>query len=134
MGGGRGGPPEGGDREAMRRRFDELQAGLESLDITQGESQLTLSYADGRLREIPIGPVDRESDVLEGAEWKGGRLVVKGTPFGERKVKETYQLTAEGRQLRITTKLYGDGRMPTVNYTRVYDIADQAETAADSGE
>lgn len=34
---------------------------------------------------------------------------------------EIYELSEDGNQLFVTTKLEGDGRRPTISFRRVYD-------------
>ncbi len=139
--GGPGGGRGGGDREAMRERRRELQESLRVLEITHTEPELVLHatsgtdtggadtsgrdqtlYTDGRdFYRRTLG-----GDLAEAkAKWKEGERLVFKMKRGEAgKVTETWELTPGGRQLYVTVKTGGGGRMPETELRRVYDLVE----------
>ncbi len=149
-GGGRGGGfggPGGGDREALRERMRELQESLRVLEITHADPELVLQaesdrdppgrdqtfFTDGRdFYRRTLG-----GDLAEArAKWKdGGRLVFKMKRGEAGKVTETWELAPGGRQLYVTVKTGGGGRMSEMELRRVYDRSEAVpeEAAAAAG-
>jgi hypothetical protein len=132
MGGGMrgGGGGRGGDREGMQERFRDQEVRIQeitivhedpSLQFMYGDGSEHVFYTDGRMTE------DLEAGLLEArASWKKGKRIEieRDSPQGGL-VTETYELSDDGSQLFVKTKMEGNGRMPKVTFQRVYDrVAD----------
>ena len=140
-GGRRGGRGDGGRGGAMGEGRQGRRAGLlfgegaDELTIRHDDPMLSITDASGRKRDFKT---DGRTIEIEGergnveirATWKKGERV-EITTERERvsKVKETYELAPEGRQLIVTLRMEG-GRMPTFSCRRVYDAA-KAEVEAE---
>jgi hypothetical protein len=128
MGGGMrgGGGGRGGDREGMQERFSELEQRVQQITIEHEDPSLRFRYADdsenvfytdGRMTE------DLEAGLLEArASWKKGKRIEieRDSPQGGL-ITEKYELSDDGSQLFVKTKMEGDRRMPKVTFQRVYD-------------
>lgn len=55
------------------------------------------------------------------AEWQGSQLVVKGQGFGGGSTTRTYELSPDGKQLYVTTKMTNERLSQPVTYRLVYD-------------
>jgi hypothetical protein len=138
-GGGRGGGPDGGiDPETMRRRGQELEQAARSmtiiqadpeLTIIQADPELTIVYADGRERRLYADGREHRreggtGEVETKTKWKkDGRLVVRSTTERGQEIKETFRHAPGESRLYVTTEVKGDGRMPGIEFERVYDRA-----------
>ena len=105
--------------------------------VRYGEEREEVIYTDGRAFERIVG---RGEPAEATAGWKGEeRILVRAE--GERgKVTETWEWVPDARQLWLTVKVSGAGRMPGFEYRRVYDpvtadeqFAGQEDAEAASG-
>lgn len=55
------------------------------------------------------------------AQWQGSQLVVNGRGFGGGTTTRTYELSPDGKQLYVTTKMTGERFSQPVTYRLVYD-------------
>lgn len=139
-GNGSGGSGDGGDSGNARRGQDgsgtegEGRAGndfgldAKELHLKAEGAQLTLSDADGTVRQVLHTDGRKVSEDKPGvgtvktqAQWKDGALeVVTQLPKGRTKT-EIYEMTHDRKRLYVLVTLEGYGRMPTVTFKRVYD-------------
>jgi len=144
-------PPGGGDsrrggegmgsggRDGMQERFKAMNERIQSIEIAHQDPQLDLRFADGRERTIYTDGRAIEDDFEGGifeakGKWKGGsRVVVKAESTYGGKITETYELSEDGQQLYVTTKMEGDGRRPSITFRRVYDKALVTASSGDAG-
>ncbi|MGB5294709.1 MAG: hypothetical protein WBP34_07140, partial [Thermoanaerobaculia bacterium] len=81
-----------------------------------------LFYTDGRMTE------DLEAGLLEAtASWKKGRHIEieRDSPQGGA-ITEKYELSEDGSQLFVKTKMEGNGQSPKISFQRVYDRVPEA--------
>ncbi|HMB79530.1 MAG TPA: hypothetical protein VKI43_05665, partial [Vicinamibacterales bacterium] len=132
-GGGRGGGQNGGgaapvnpeDAARMRDAMRDITNPSDHLVITQTESMVVLTGADGRTTRLsPDGKKikDENTKVERKTKWDGGKLVSEINGLGSGKMTQTFAVDPEGKQLRITVVMEGRGQPRTI--TQVYD-ADQ---------
>ncbi len=128
MGGGMrgGGGGRGGGREGMQERLGEREARIQQIVIDHEDPTFRIRladdnentfYTDGRMTE------DLEAGLLEAtAIWKKGRHIEieRDSPQGGA-ITEKYELSDDGSQLFVKTKMEGNGRMPKITFQRVYD-------------
>ena len=99
------------------------------LAIDHQDPDLVITFADDRQRTLTTDGATRELDspfgiVETSAEWKkDGRLVIKMKNPDERRVTETWELSADGERLSVLTKIEG-GRRPELSFERVYDAVE----------
>jgi len=133
-GGGRGGGQNGGgaapvnpeDAARMRDAMRDITNPSDHLVITQTESMVVLTGADGRTTRLsPDGKKikDENTKVERKTKWDGGKLVSEINGLGSGKMTQTFAVDPEGKQLRITVVMEG-GRGQPRTITQVYD-ADQ---------
>ena len=141
MGGGMrgGGGGRGGGREGMEERLGEREARIQQIVIDHEDPTFrirfaddieTTFYTDGRMTE------DLEAGLLEAtASWKKGRRIEieRDSPQGGA-ITEKYELSEDGSQLFVKTKMEGSGRMPKITFQRVYDqVTDAFQEDPDAG-
>jgi len=61
------------------------------------------------------------------AEWQGSQLVAKSRGFGGGTITRTFELSPDGKQLYVTTKIESERLKQPVTYKLVYD-AGKAES------
>jgi hypothetical protein len=119
MGGGRGAGgmsrgPE--DREAAARMRDARRDLLEPSDhltITQTDSMIVITAADGRTTRLaPDGTKikDENTKVERRSRWEGGKLVSDINGIGSGKMTQTFAVEPESHRLRVTLHMEGGGR------------------------
>jgi hypothetical protein len=136
MGGpGGGGSSMGGPGGGMGGRGGEgsgsgevMGQGLTRLEIRHEEPRLLVIDADDRDRTIYTDgrKVKRDSErglVEVQAKWKKDKLVVERKQGRGGTLKETYELSPNGDQLYVTTKM--GGRMGSMKFRRVYDAVSE---------
>lgn len=138
-GGIRGGGMEGGgNQEGIQERLKVMTARFQSIEIAHQDPLLHLRFADGRERTIYTDgrtvEDDFESGIFEAkGKWKGdSQVVVKAESTYGGKLTETYELSVDGQQLTVTTKMGGDGRRPNLTFRRVYEKALIVATSGDA--
>jgi len=133
MGGGMrgGGGGRGGDREGMQERFREREQRIQqfiiehedpSLRFRYGDGSETVFYTDGRITE------DLETGLLDAtASWKKSKRIEieRDSPQGGA-ITEKYELSDDGSQLFVKTKMEGNGQSPKISFQRVYDRVPEA--------
>jgi len=124
---GRGGMGRGGDmdRESMARMRDamrDLTTPSNHLTITQTESMVVITAADGRTTRLsPDGQKikDDNTKIERKTKWDGGKLVSEIGGLGPGKTTQTFSVDPDSHQLRITVQMDGGRAGRTV--TNVYD-------------
>jgi hypothetical protein len=118
-------------RTRMRERLHEIEQGTRLLRITHQDPRFTIRYANDVERVLYTDGRDLgfafAGDLWEArAKWKKGRkIVLKSKSSRGRKITETYEFSEDGRRLHLTTKMAGDGRLPPIEFRRVYDAVDR---------
>jgi hypothetical protein len=110
------------DRQRMRDAMRDIMNPTDHLTITEGDSMVIVTAADGRVvRLSPDGKSikDESTKVSRKTKWDGDRLVTEITGAGPGKITETYSIDAEHKQLHITVHVDNSSRSLTVNH--VYD-------------
>ena len=142
-GGGRGGGRRGGfgggvggggfgrgpevDREAMARSRDamrDIMRAPDHLTITQTDSMVVLTAADGRTTRLsPDGKKikDENTKVERKTQWDGGKLVSEISGLGRGKITQTYSVDPEHHQMRVTAQIENRGTQSPRTITHVYD-------------
>ena len=115
----------------MQERFREREQRLReftivhedpSLRFEYGDGAENIFYTDGRMTE------DLETGLLEAtASWKKGQRIEieRLSPQGGT-ITEKYELSDDGSQLLVKTKMESSGRMPKISFQRVYDRVPEA--------
>ena len=126
-GGGRdGGAPRNPD-EMMRMRdaMRDVMRPPDHLTITQTESMVLVTGADGRTTRLsPDGKKikDENTNVERKTRWEGARLVSEINGLGRGKMTQTFAIDPETRQLRIVVATSDGGRTDRPRtITTVYD-------------
>jgi len=126
-----GGSGRSGEREGMQERSSEREQRIQQITIVHEEPSLrfrygdgieNLFYTDGRMTE------DLEAGLLEArASWKKGeRLEIERDTAQGGTVTEKYELSDDGSQLFVKTKMEGNGQSPKISFQRVYDRVPEA--------
>ena len=110
----------------MKESFREREERIQQITIMHEDPSFRFRYADdsenvfytdGRMTE------DLEAGLLEAtASWKKGRHIEieRDSPQGGA-ITEKYELSDDGSQLFVKTKMEGNGRSPKITLQRVYD-------------
>jgi len=125
-GGSGGGAGDAGNREEMARAaaaVRELNNPPAHLVIVQAESMIVMTGPDGStLRLSPDNKKikDDATKIERRTKWDGDKLVSEVTGLGSTKITETYVVTPELHQLRVSSEI-DSGRGPKRTITHVYD-------------
>jgi hypothetical protein len=124
-GGQRGGtPPANPDDVArMRDAMHDITNPSDHLVITQTDSMIVLTGADGRTTRLaPDGKKvkDENTKIERKTKWDGGKLVSEINGLGSGKMTQSFSIDPEGKQLRIVVVMEGRGQPRTI--TQVYDV------------
>ena len=131
-------PPSGGSEHgrdgSTRRRVEGRR-----LEIVHEEPRMSIRFADGRERVFFTdnrAPVDNfEIGLLAvSAKWKKRDLVFTAESAYGGRVRETYQLTADGARLTVIVRRDGDGRSPGIVFKRIYDRVEAWGTVSNGDE
>lgn len=126
-----GGSGRSGEREGTQERFREREPRIQqftvvheepSLRFRYGDGSETVFYTDGRITE------DLETGLLDAtASWKKSKRIEiqRDTPQAGA-ITEKYELSDDGSQLLVKTKMEGNGRSPKISFQRVYDRVPEA--------
>lgn len=120
-GGGRGSPE---DMARMRDAMRDLTNPPDHLIITQTESMVVLTGADGRTTRLsPDGKKikDDNTKIERKTKWDGGTLVSEISGLGPGKMTQAFAVDPEGKQLRITVVMEGGKSGQPRTITQVYD-------------
>jgi hypothetical protein len=131
-GGGRGGGTGRGDagrgnpEEMMRMReaMRDIVAPPDHLVITQSDSMIVLTGADGRTTRLsPDGKKikDDNTKIERKTKWDGSKLVSEINGLGPGKATQTFTVDPEARQLRIVVVMEGGRSSQPRTITHVYD-------------
>jgi hypothetical protein len=85
------------------------------VDIANAAESRSFTPGEKSVVSVPSGVADQVTG------WSGRDYVVALTPQIGPAVKETYTLTADGRQLRVAINIGSEGRNKPLKVTRVYD-------------
>ena len=130
--GGRGGGGSVSDeqRARMRQTRDLAFSTPASLEITAGDSSVTLSADGDQLalttdgRKVRREPqADGEGAVDIKARWQGKDLIVERSVSGGGKISEDYMRSIDGKQLYVIVNFDG-GRGRSMTFRRIYDPAE----------
>ena len=129
-GGGRGGMAGGGrmnpeDAARMRDAIRDLTNPSDRLTITETDSMIVITGADGRTTRLsPDGKKvkDDNTGVERKTKWDGTKLVSEISGLGSGKATQTFVVVPETHQLRVTVQMEGRGgsNQPRT-FTHVYD-------------
>ena len=127
MGGGGGGDRGGrGNPEEMARMRDamrDLANPSDHLTITQTESMIVITGADGRTTRLsPDGKKikDDNTKIERKTKWDGPSLVSEISGLGPGKMTQTFSIDPERHQLRVVVQMEGRSGQPRT-ITHVYD-------------
>ena len=107
-------------RDAMR----DITQPSDHLTITQTESMVVITGADGRTTRLsPDGKKikDDNTKIERKTKWDGGKLVSEINGLGPGKMTQTFAVDPEGKQLRMTVVMEGGRSREPRTITQVYD-------------
>ena len=107
-------------RDAMR----DITNPSDHLIITQTDSMVVLTGADGRTTRLsPDGKKikDDNTKIERKTKWDGGKLVSEISGLGPGKMTQTFAVDPEGKQLRVTVVMDGGRSGQPRTITQVYD-------------
>ena len=128
--GGVGGPAYEQENPAMREAMGALTEAPEKLTIVYRDADVVLTSGEGVVQTLRAnGDTVLEKtagghDVERTTKWDGSNLITEVKMSGGVKLTQTYTRSADGRQLFVTSRLEGPGRV--VDVRRVYDAAADA--------
>jgi hypothetical protein len=120
-GDGRGNPE---DMARMRDAMSDITNPSDHLIITQTDSIVVLTGADGRTTRLsPDGKKikDDNTKIERKTKWDGGKLVSEISGLGPGKMTQTFAVDPETKQLRITVVMDGGRSGQPSTITQVYD-------------
>lgn len=141
MGGGMGGDMRARGEELRARmetlvtQLQEMKEGARHMVIVHADSELRITYGDGRERMLEIGGEKTEIETAYGAaevkaDWKRGQRLVVRTETETMVISETYELTADRQLLSATMEVAMESttdtrrmRMPPLTFTWLYHPA-----------
>ncbi len=106
-----------------------MMAEWSELNIGQTDTNIKVTGASGRLLATSEAETKTQNDDENGgvrfppatAQWQGNRLIAKGHGFGGGTTTRTFELSPDGKQLNVTTKIENDRLSEPVTYKLVYD-------------
>jgi hypothetical protein len=120
-GGGRGNPE---DMARMRDAMRDITNPPDHLIITQTDSMVVLTGADGRTTRLSTDGKKIKDDntrIERKTKWDGGKLVSEITGLPSGKMTQTFTVDPAGKQLRITVVMEGGPSGQPRTTTQVYD-------------
>jgi hypothetical protein len=124
MGRGGAGQMNPDDMARMRDAMRDITNPSDHLIITQTESMVVLTGADGRTTRLsPDGKKikDENTKVERKTKWDGGKLVSEINGLGPGKMTQTFSVDPEARQLRLTVVIERGRSGEPRTITQVYD-------------
>ena len=129
-GGGGGGGTSDEQRARMRQTRDLAFTAPATLEITAGDSSVTLAADGDKLALTTDGRKVRREPQAEGdgavdikAHWQGKDLIVERSVSGGGKISEDYMRSIDGKQLYVIVNFDG-GRGRSITFRRIYDPAE----------
>ncbi len=129
-GGGGGGGTSDEQRARMRQTRDLAFTAPATLEITAGDSSVTLAADGDKLALTTDGRKVRREPQAEGdgavdikAHWQGNDLIVERSVSGGGKISEDYMRSIDGKQLYVIVNFDG-GRGRSITFRRIYDPAE----------
>jgi len=129
-GGGGGGSISDEQRARMRQTRDLAFTAPATLEITAGDSSVTLAADGDKLALTTDGRKVRREPQAEGdgavdikAHWQGNDLIVERSVSGGGKISEDYMRSIDGKQLYVIVNFDG-GRGRSITFRRIYDPAE----------
>jgi hypothetical protein len=124
--GGGGGAPAMNPEDAARLRdaLRDITNPSDHIVITQTDSMIVLTGADGRTTRLsPDGKKikDDNTKIERKTKWDGGKLVTEISGLGSGKITQTLAVDAEHKQLRLTVVMEGGRSNQPRTLTQVYD-------------
>jgi hypothetical protein len=113
------------DAARMRDAMRDITNPSDHLIITQTDSMVVLTGADGRTTRLsPDGKKikDENTKIERKTKWDGGKLVSEINGLGPGKMTQTFAVDPEGKQLRLTVVMEGGGSRQPRTITQVYDL------------
>lgn len=141
VGGGMGGEMRARGEESRARmetlvtQLQEMKEGARHMMIDHADSELRITYGDGRERMLEIDGEKTEIETAYGAaeikaDWKRGQRLVVRTETETMVISETYELTADRQLLSATMEVAMESttdtrrmRMPPLTFTWLYHPA-----------
>jgi len=126
MGRGGGAQPQMNPEDAARMRdaMRDITNPSDHLVITQTDSMVVLTGADGRTTRLsPDGKKikDDNTKIERKTKWDGAKLVTEISGLGSGKITQTLAVDQEHRQLRLTVVMEGGRSGQPRTLTQVYD-------------
>jgi len=113
------------ETQRMRDAMRDLTNPSDRLTITQTDSMIVVTGADGRTTRLsPDGKKikDENTGIERKTKWDSGKLVSEISGLGPGKTVQTFALDPEHHQLKITVQMEGRGRSGQPRtITHVYD-------------
>lgn len=137
--GGGGNPNRGEGRPGRGGGPGGMMAEWSQLTVTQLDANVKITGASGRTLANTTPADSAKSDNSNGsntngddnggqrrmapspAEWQGSQLVANGRGFGGGSTTRTFELSPDGKQLYVTTKITNERLSQPVTYKLVYD-------------
>jgi len=126
MGRGGGAQPQMNPEDAARMRdaMRDITNPSDHLVITQTDSMVVLTGADGRTTRLsPDGKKikDDNTKIERKTKWDGAKLVTEISGLGSGKITQTLAVDQEHKQLRLTVVMEGGRSGQPRTLTQVYD-------------
>jgi hypothetical protein len=124
QGGGGAAPMNPDDMARMRDAMRDITNPSDHLIITQTDSMVVLTGADGRTTRLaPDGKKikDENTRIERKTKWDGGKLVSEINGIGRGKITQTFAVDPENKQLRLTVVMEGGRSGQPRTITQVYD-------------
>jgi hypothetical protein len=128
--GGVGGRPYEQESPALREAMSALTEAPEKLTIVYRDANVVLTSGEGVVQTLqPNGDKVMEKtagghDAERTTKWDGSNLITEVKMSGGVTLTQTYTRSSDGRELVVTSRLEGPGRV--VDVRRVYDAAADA--------
>ena len=107
------------DMARMRDAMRDITSPSDHLIITQTESMVVLTGADGRTTRLsPDGKKikDENTKIERKTKWDGGKLVSEINGLGPGKMTQTFAVDPESKQLRMTVVMEGGALRPAAHH------------------
>ena len=116
----------------MSGRLEQMRQAAAQIEISQEEDVVRILLDNGSERVIYTDgrdPILLDSGRFsESANWKKSRLVIKNETDRGGEVTESWSISEDELFLFQKIEMGGGGRMPKIEFTRVYDREETTET------